>query len=104
MTNLLDGSYLCQATGQDVEVLEGKVSCPAIQKTGDCGASKPNLSGCSVYIDANRAYIQGAQSQAKCTASIEEDWGPFGKHPHLKDGPIGPTQIKNTKFFSSFSS
>lgn len=31
-----------------------------------------------------------AQTSPKCTPTVEEDWGPFGKHPHLKDGPIGP--------------
>ena len=87
MTNLLDGSYLCQATGQDVEVLEGRVFCPAIQETGDCEKSKSNLLGCSVYIDANHAYMQGAQSSAKCTERIleERDEGPFGTHPFKKD-------------------
>ena len=88
MSNKLLGEfYLCQITGQDVEVLEGKVSCPEIQKTGDCGKSKPNLSGCSVYIDANHAYMQGAQSSAKCTERIleERDEGPFGTHPFKKD-------------------
>jgi hypothetical protein len=31
-----------------------------------------------------------AQTLPKCTPTVEEDWGPFGKHPNLKDGPIGP--------------
>ena len=67
MTNLLDGSYLCQITGKDVEVLEEEVLCSAVQETGDCQKSLPNMTGCSVYVDSNRAYIQ---SQSKCTAEI----------------------------------
>jgi hypothetical protein len=42
-----------------------------------------------------------AQTSPKCTDDFDvsigagllkpsEDWGPFGKHPHLNDGPIGP--------------
>jgi len=31
-----------------------------------------------------------SQSQPSCTPTVGEDWGPFGKHPNLKDGPIGP--------------
>lgn len=31
---------------------------------------------------------KSAQTSPKCTPTVEQDWGPFGKHPNLKDGPI----------------
>ena len=66
MSTLLDDLYLCPRTGQNVEVLDGKVQCPSVKDSGDCEKSQPNITGCSVYVDANRAY---AQSQPKCRES-----------------------------------
>jgi len=58
MSKLLDGLYLCPITGQNVQVLDERVECPEIKDSGDCKHENflLNMIGCSVYVDANRAY------------------------------------------------
>lgn len=92
MSNLLDGLYLCSLTGQNVEVLEGKVNCSVTNKYGDCKKAQPNEQGCSVFTDANHAYIQ---SQPKVLhplvrQAIIRDL--TSEYP-IKDSPTGGSRI-----------
>ena len=71
MTILLDDLYLCPITGQNVQVSEDRVECPAIIGSSSCRQNTPESGGsgmCLVYITASMDY---AQSQPKCTGIVE---------------------------------
>lgn len=82
---ILDESYLCKMTGQDVEVSKGKVICPAIRDSSNCLQNTLGSGMCFVYMIASR---ERSQSQPKYTEQTHQRIGLMGE-PILVDTRTG---------------